>query len=426
MSKEVSKMSNALLVSFNEEFHKVTPYLQTLLPGEEAVERFQQMTHLAIMRDPNLLRASLKSLLLSLLWCAYRNMEPGVDDGVWLVPFKGIVTPIPSYKGLIKRAVETDTIVHCRPRPIYQGDIVEVEYGLTENLIHKPVFSDGPLIGATVVFTLPDGTKDFHIMYRQEIEKIRNVSAAYKASPKSGPWVEWEMPMFLKTVIKQGFRALPMKTPLRDLLIDDNRMEVGQTVESLLIEAGHEIPTVTEPEPEPEKINTSGFDKKVVDRLTKEYQDDPATYKNVYNVLQDFLEITASRQAKKMTVPQLKLAAEKQFDEFWAQFDKFLASKMSPPSEASKPEPPPSEEPEPPPSEEPEPEPPPSKASEPPFLDFLKAREELWAMVVDKMIPMEIMKKMGVVEMEAITEDNYSYVASVINQYTPSKKRKKG
>jgi recombination protein RecT len=159
------------------------------------------------MRDPKLLQADVKSLLMALVWCAYRDLELGVEDGVWLIPYKGKVTPVPAYKGLIKRATETGSVLDVKPYPIYQGDTVEVRYGLDEDLIHKPVFGEqrGALIGAAVVFVMPNGSKRFHLMYRDEVEKIRNSSAAWKAAPNTGPWQEWEEQMFLKTVIKRVF-----------------------------------------------------------------------------------------------------------------------------------------------------------------------------------------------------------------------------
>ena len=84
---------------------------------------------------------------------------------------------------------------------------MEVRYGLDEDLIHKPVFGEqrGALIGAAVVFVMPNGSKRFHLIYRDEVEKIRNSSAAWKAAPNTGPWKEWEEQMFLKTVIKRVF-----------------------------------------------------------------------------------------------------------------------------------------------------------------------------------------------------------------------------
>ena len=39
-----------------------------------------------------------------------------------------------------------------------------------------------------------------------------------------------------------GFRAIPVKSQVRDLIRDDSRLEVGATIESLLAETGQELP----------------------------------------------------------------------------------------------------------------------------------------------------------------------------------------
>jgi len=110
---------------------------------------------------------------MALIWAAFRNLGPGVEDGVWLIPYRGKVTPVPAYKGLIKRATETGSTLSCKPYPICQGDKVIVNYGLDEDLIHEPSFGDqrGTLIGYSVVFLLPDGSERFHLMNRGDLEK---------------------------------------------------------------------------------------------------------------------------------------------------------------------------------------------------------------------------------------------------------------
>ncbi len=479
MSKDLQKAqstSQTLMTTFKAELQKVVPYLQTLLGSDEMVDRFVKMTHLALMRDQKLLQANQKSLLLALIWCAYRDMEPGVEDGVWLVPFKGMVTPIPAYKGLIKRATSTDSVKNVTARPIYQHDTFKFQYGLEENLVHVPAFGPekGELIGAYAVFILPDGSKHFHVMARAEIEKIRNSSAAWKAAPNSGPWKEWEEPMFLKTVIKQGFRTIPVKDKLRELIRDDNKLEVGTTIESLLQEAGQELPELPEETPEPEKeeaLDTSKFDKLVEEKFAtiKEAEE----YKRQYHLLQTFLETTAAGQKKKMTVPQLKVMAAGMFDSFWDAFEKYMA-KQTPPAESKETKEPPKEEP----PKEPPKEEPPKEKEEPPKEPpketetketetetpgktetsgqqeslwtgdgdgdpkasgndveagqdpeersrFLARRQAAWNKVIELLIPLELLKEIDIHEIESITPENIDHFEELVNNYQPPKKGKK-
>jgi len=201
---------DALQVAFKQDLANITPYLESLL-GKGRVGRFQRMAQLAVLRDQNLLQATKKSLLLAILWCAQKNLEPGVEDGAWLIPFKvrGVltVTPIPGYKGLVARAIEVGAALSVDPVAVYEHDDFYYCFGMEPDLRHvPPKLGDdrGELIGAYVTITLPNGEKKFKVMDRQQIEKHRNAGAAWRNAPDSGPWHDWEEAMFLKTVIKQG------------------------------------------------------------------------------------------------------------------------------------------------------------------------------------------------------------------------------
>lgn len=310
--------------AFNQDLTKLTPYLEVLLPFKEGVQKFIRMAMLAIWRDPNLL-SNRKSLLLAILWCADKDLEPGVEDGAWLVPFGGIVVPIPAYKGLIKKAEESGSVKDIQPWPIYEHDTFEWHLGLDPHLIHDPpkFGSDrGPLIGAYVVITKPDGTKRFAVMDRKEIEAIRDKSAGYK-SGKQSPWTTDEEAMFLKTVIKRGLKYINVKPALRDILSDDSRFEIGETAKTLLLESGKEIgrelpeDLVTDDEPElksAKQIDTSEFDKLAAEKLQG--------HKERLDRLEKFLKETAENQAKPISPEELKVYIVKnsKFESFWAFF----------------------------------------------------------------------------------------------------------
>jgi recombination protein RecT len=231
--------------SFKDDLQDIVPYLESLLPGKGQVARFQRMAQFAVLRDPKLLECTKKSLLLALLWCAQKNLEPGVEDGCWLIPFSGKVTPIPAYKGLVNKAIEVGAALSVDPVAVYENDDFYYCFGMEPDLRHIPPklgTSRGNLIGAYVTITLPNNEKKFRVMDREEIEKHRNAGAAWKAKPNTGPWEEWEESMFLKTVIKQGLKTVPMAADMRDLLADDGMIEVGAGVGALLAGAGTEVP----------------------------------------------------------------------------------------------------------------------------------------------------------------------------------------
>jgi len=233
-----------LMNGFKQDLQNITPYLESLL-GKGGVPRFQRMAQFAVLRDRTLLEANQNSLLLALIWCAQKGLEPGVEDGCWLIPFKGKVTPIPAYKGLVNKAILLGAALSVDPVAVYEHDDFYYCFGLEPDLRHvPPKLGDdrGDLVGAYVTITLPNGEKKFRVMDRPSIEKIRNSGAAWKAKPDSGPWHDWEESMFLKTVIKQGLKTVPMAADMRDLLSDDGMIEAGSGVAALLEAAGADLP----------------------------------------------------------------------------------------------------------------------------------------------------------------------------------------
>jgi recombination protein RecT len=235
---------DVLVIGFRKDLTNITPYIEALLP-KHMVQRFLRMAQLAVMRDGKLLECTKKSLLLALLWCAQRGLEPGVEDGCWLIPFKGKVTPIPGYKGLIAKAIEVGAALSVDAFAVYEHDEFFYCFGLEPDLRHvPPKLGDdrGKMVGAYSLITLPNGEKKFRVMDMKDIERIRGLSAGWKNAPDSGVWHDHPEAMALKTVIKQGLKTVPMREDLRDLLSDDGMIEAGGAVGALLAGAGQEVP----------------------------------------------------------------------------------------------------------------------------------------------------------------------------------------
>lgn len=314
--------SDALMAGFKKDMEQIIPYLEALLP-KTLVPRFMRMAQLAVLRDQKLLECSKKSLLLAILWCAQKNLEPGVEDGAWLIPFKGKVVPIPGYKGLINKSVEYDAAKAVDAMAVFEHDDFFYCYGLDPRLEHTPpkLGDDrGELVGAYVIITLPNGDKKFRVMDWPSIEKVRNSSAAWKAAPNTGPWHEWTEGMALKTVIKNGLKTVPMAPDLRELLAQDGMIEAGAGIGALLAEVGAEVPEelkgaeTSPPGEEPDKgkgADTTAFDLLVSKKL--ESLDDVA-FKLKMEHLQENLKISAKNSKK--TIPHFKEMAASFFEPY--------------------------------------------------------------------------------------------------------------
>jgi recombination protein RecT len=128
----------------------------------------------------------------------------------YLVPRDNAIMLDISYKGLIKIATDSGSILWAR------ADIVYAEDAFTYNGPAKmpehqaePFKTDrGDVVGAYCIAKTREGDVLTEVMPMAEIAKIREKSMAY-AKKKSGPWVDWFDQMAKKAVIKRACKTWP-------------------------------------------------------------------------------------------------------------------------------------------------------------------------------------------------------------------------
>src|SRR5690606_35183329 len=115
-------------------------------------------------------------------------------------------TFIPGYRGFLDLARRSGQIVSLVARAVHENDFFEYEFGLTENITHKPCMTDrGALIAVYAIAILKDGGHQFEVMSKSEVDEIRKQSK----SQNNGPWVTHYEEMAKKTVLRRLFKWLP-------------------------------------------------------------------------------------------------------------------------------------------------------------------------------------------------------------------------
>jgi recombination protein RecT len=193
-------------------------------------EMFIRVAHTAMHKTPELLNCTPHSIIMSLLEAAQLGLVPnGVMGEAYLIPYKGVCTFQPGYRGLITLARRSGAVRKIMPRSVYRADQFNVEYGLDDRILHRPELDPdrrGDLVHVYAVAKLDDDEHQFFVMNMKDVARIRAKSHA----ANKGPWVTDFEAMAWKTVIKQLFKYLPASTHDRALerAIDaDNRVEVG-------------------------------------------------------------------------------------------------------------------------------------------------------------------------------------------------------
>lgn len=134
------------------------------------------------------------------------TLNPALQQA-YLIPRKGKCCLDLSYKGLVKVAVDSDSVYDIDAVPVFEGDEFYYEMGLNPTLRHVPkMFDDDKgkkVIAVYAVATLHHGIKKFVVLDREKIERAK------KSSQTSKVWDAHYDEMAKKTAVKLLYKLLP-------------------------------------------------------------------------------------------------------------------------------------------------------------------------------------------------------------------------
>lgn len=234
-------MSNALAVIDKQKKWLDTPgakqAIQKQLPQHIKAEQMVRATLLAMNKNPAIAECSKPSIWQSVLDASSLGLDcSGLLGSGYLVPYGKTCTFIPGYRGLIDLARRSGEVKSIHAVLVRAGDHFEEVQGTgpSRGIVHKrstePDMSDNAIIAAYAVAVLHDGTEEWEVMYRSEIDAIKN-----KAKAKFGPWVDHFGEMARKTVIRRLIKTLPLSVEKAQMLakavdMDDSRMYDGAQI----------------------------------------------------------------------------------------------------------------------------------------------------------------------------------------------------
>lgn len=194
------------------------------LPQTIDLDRLKFATYMCFRKNPAILECDQDSILNAVLQIAMYGLYPG--PLAHLVPFKSECTPILDYKGLVDLVVQAGA-KKVEAHVVREGDTFTYEYGLNPTLVHKPAGSAGRVTNAYAIVWLPDGTQQFEVMDRAELDAIKNNSAAVR-SGRPTPWKTHESEMQRKTVVRKLAKFLRKGAEALSRVIDfEERMDAG-------------------------------------------------------------------------------------------------------------------------------------------------------------------------------------------------------
>lgn len=171
----------------------------------EALVRFALMD-MDGKKGEKLRACSPQSIYLGLLACAVTGLEPGaLKQEAFLVPYAGVATFMPGYRGIIKQAKRSREVVAMWANVVFERDTIELDLGSSNRLVHKPALRDrGDIIGAYAIARMANGQDEIEWMDRDDLEAVK------KASQGGPAWDGWADQMWRKAPYRRLGKRLPL------------------------------------------------------------------------------------------------------------------------------------------------------------------------------------------------------------------------
>jgi recombination protein RecT len=203
-------------------------------------DRFIRVALNATMRQPELLQCSKESFFRAMLDLSAYGLEPNGRDA-HLIPFNNKikyedeggkqrerwekqVQLIIDYKGLVVLVRRSGDVSYIHADTVYEKDTFEFQYGSEAKLRHVPRFEDrgSKVIAAYSFVKLRDGSEDFMILGKSEIDAVRKRSKSGNAGPWSTDWDE----MAKKTAFRRHSKWLPFSPEVQEVIRADEEADL--------------------------------------------------------------------------------------------------------------------------------------------------------------------------------------------------------
>lgn len=207
---------------------------EAVLPKHLTVDRFLKVALASLTRTPDLAKCKPETLIMALAACSELGLEPNSPLGhAYLIPYGTDCQLVIGFKGLLALARRSGEIASVDVAVVHARDVFSYQRGDNPRIHHEPFvpkYDDtgkavgstdpGATIAAYMIAHLKDGSIQREVMYRHEIDAVRNGSKM-----KNGvPWSKHYDEMARKTVFRRGWKWLPQSTEMAKALeVDDDK-----------------------------------------------------------------------------------------------------------------------------------------------------------------------------------------------------------
>lgn len=221
--------------TLGDQIKKMESQFQLAMPrGAEATQLVRDALT-CIRQTPRLAGCTPASVLGSLMTCAQLGLRPGVLGHAYLLPYRDgrsgeyQAQLVIGYQGLVELAHRSGQIRSLIARTVYENDEFDVDYGLSDNLVHKPCLhgDKGNPVAYYAIAKFTTGGHAFYVIGHEEMQRYRERNVPHGG--KFGPWADHFEQMAHKTCVRQLARWMPKSTDLARALHSDETIRLDVT-----------------------------------------------------------------------------------------------------------------------------------------------------------------------------------------------------
>lgn len=238
--------------------------IKNALPANITPERMMRIALTAISKDEKLANSTPQSFLGALLTSAQLGLECNTPLGQsYLIPYWNskkacLETQFQlGYQGLLDLCYRTGQYKTIQARIVYEGDQFDYNYGLEENLIHKPTGKSDNPIYVYAYYQLVSGGKAFEVM---SWEQIMAYKSKYSQAAKKGytsPWDSDPEGMAKKTMLKKVLKYAPKTVEVAEAVTNDSAIITANTIKD-----GTSVSIIKNLDFTPDNVETKAIEEK--------------------------------------------------------------------------------------------------------------------------------------------------------------------
>lgn len=222
------------------------------LAGRVDPDLMIQIIGTAFLADDRLRQCSTLSIYQAALEAAQVGLRPDGEEAAvvpyWnrdLGSFEAQFQPM--YVGLVRLMLRAGAR-RVEAHVVLQGDEFEYGYGLKPYLLHKPLRgagADREVEAAYAWILTAHGERQFEVMERDELEKIKQFAAKQRGGKSTPAWRDWEEQMHRKAPLRRLRKWVELDANASAAFRKDAMLEAGEAIPLGELAAEHETRSLT-------------------------------------------------------------------------------------------------------------------------------------------------------------------------------------